>query len=104
MSASLVNDVGSTIVIGDEPRRKLPSAARNTSIKEGRFVSVISEEKIKADPLLVLAQIMEQDGEKDCCTYRGRYDGNLGRLRQIVPGCLRKLLRRGRNSPCLRLS
>jgi len=27
MSASLVNDVGSTIVIGDEPRRKLPSAA-----------------------------------------------------------------------------
>jgi hypothetical protein len=27
MSASLVNDVGSIIVIGDEPRRELPSAA-----------------------------------------------------------------------------
>ena len=40
MSASLVNDVGSTIVIGDEPRRMLPSAAGIVAQARGWFVAV----------------------------------------------------------------
>jgi hypothetical protein len=41
MSVSLVNDVGSTIVIGDEPRRKLPSAAAN--IAQGRRSLLVAD-------------------------------------------------------------
>ena len=39
MSASLVNDVGSIIIIGDEPRRTLPSAATDISTREARVVN-----------------------------------------------------------------
>jgi len=36
MSASLINDVGSIIVIGDEPGRTTPPAAQHTSTNHER--------------------------------------------------------------------
>jgi len=48
MSASLINDVGSIIVIGDEPGRKLPSAA--TDISTSR-TPVVKERKPKTSQL-----------------------------------------------------
>ena len=67
MSASLVNDVGSTIVIGDEPGRMLPPAAgivaQAVSASQAEYV----EKKCNAAP-----QRNEQEVQRLCLLLESR--------------------------------
>jgi len=57
MSASLINDVGSIIVIGDEPGRTTPPAAQHTSTNHERAeVGIFGVAK---DLILIFARWMK---------------------------------------------
>ena len=72
MSASLVNDVGSTIVIGGEPRRILPSAVTDISTGKARLVkeSLHVRAQDRSAGLVVIAGYVVED---DDCDNRSGY-------------------------------
>jgi hypothetical protein len=71
MSASLVNDVGSIIVIGDEPRRTLPSAATDINTREARLVNDSQHVRAQgrsAGLVVIAGHVVEDD---DCDNRSG---------------------------------